>query len=195
MTRRCPGCAVAELAHRLRRRSGGVRRPLDYASGRPVPRHLALIVVVVGLVGVTGCGVTRTKAGLTKAQFIAHADAICGVERQDITYVERRAAALEGASVASFRSVPHLIRKAVAIYETTNAELESLAEPPGETRAIGRWLTARVVAATVALDAAEAPAGHDLVAARDLQQELSRAIALARRLARAFGFAVCNAAE
>jgi hypothetical protein len=159
-----------------------------------VPKYLALIAVVT-FSGVTGCGVTRTKSGLTKAQFIAHADAICRVEEVELKYIEQRAATLEGASVASFRSVPRLIRKAVAIHEVANAKLEALSQPPAETTAIGKWLTARIVATTIALDAAEAPAGHDLIATKDLQQQLSRAIALVRRLAHSYGFAVCDAAE
>jgi hypothetical protein len=159
-----------------------------------VPRYLALIAVV-GLVGATGCGVTRTKAGLTRAQFIAAADSVCRVEAVKLKYIEQRAATLEGASAASFRSVPHLIRKAVAIREVSNEKLESLSEPPGETTAIRRWLTARIVAATIDRDAAEAPAGHDLIATKDLQQQLTRAIARARGLAHSYGFLVCDAAE
>ncbi|MFI4985245.1 MAG: hypothetical protein ACHP93_05565 [Solirubrobacterales bacterium] len=157
-------------------------------------KHLALIAVL-GLVGATGCGATRTKAGLTRAQFIAAADGVCRVEEVRLEYIEQRAATLEGASVASFRSVPRLIRKAVAIHEAANAKLEALAQPPAETTAIGKWLTARIVATTIALDAAEAPAGHDLVATKDLQQQLSRAITLVRGLAHRYGFAVCDAAE
>jgi hypothetical protein len=159
-----------------------------------VLRYLALIVVV-GLVGATGCGATRTKAGLTRTQFIGAADAVCRVEDVKLNYVEQRAATLEGASVASFRRVPHLIRKAVAIHEVANAKLESLAQPPGETAAISQWLTARIVATTIALDAAEAPAGHDLIATEDLQRQLSRARALVRGLAHSYGFAVCDATE
>lgn len=159
-----------------------------------MPKYLALIVVV-GLVGGTGCGVTRTKQGLTKAQFIAHADAICRTEDVKLAYIEQRAAALEGASIASFRSVPRLIRKASAIQETANLKLESLPEPPGETKTIGRWLTARIVAATIALDAAEAPSGRDLIAANDLQRQLAIANASAHDLSRSYGFAVCGATE
>jgi hypothetical protein len=159
-----------------------------------VLRYLALIAVV-GLVGVTGCGVTHTKAGLTRAQFIIAADAVCRVEGVDLKYIEQRAATLEGASAASFRTVPHLIRKAVAIREVTNEKLESLAEPPGETTTIRRWLTARIVATTIALDAAEAPAGHEQIATKDLQQQLTRTIARARGLAHSYGFLVCDAAE
>lgn len=159
-----------------------------------MPRYIALIAVV-GLVGATGCGATPTKAGLTKRQFIAQADTLCRGEDVRLEYVEHRARALEGASIASFRSVPRLIRKAVAIHETTNAKLESLPEPPAETTAIGKWLTARVVATTIALDAAEAPAGEDVIAAKDLQGQLTRAIALARGLAHGYGFVVCDATE
>jgi hypothetical protein len=159
-----------------------------------VPRYLALIAVL-GLVGATGCGATNTREGMTRAQFIAAADALCRVEEVKLNYIHQRAAALEGASVASFRSVPRLIRKAVAIHEVTNAKLESLAQPPGDTAAIGKWLTARIVATTIAFDAAEAPAGHDRVATEDLQRQLTRAIALVQRLAHSYGFAVCDAAE
>jgi hypothetical protein len=160
-----------------------------------VPRGLILLASVSLLAGLTGCGRTRTDPGLSKAQFIAAADAVCRVEDVKLNYIEQRAATLEGASAASFRSVPQLIRKAVAIHETTNAELESLTEPPGETAAIGKWLTARIVATTIGLDAAEAPAGHDLVARKDLQRQLSQSIARVRGLAHAYGFAVCDATE
>jgi hypothetical protein len=160
-----------------------------------VLRGLILIAAVGLLAGSAGCGRTRTDPTLTRGQFIASADAICKVEEVKLNYIEQRAATLEGASVASFRSVPRLIRKAVAIHEVTNAKLEALAQPPAETTAIGRWLTARIVASTIAFDAAEAPAGHDQIATRDLQQQLSRATALVRRLARSYGFAVCDASE
>ncbi len=160
-----------------------------------MPRGLILLASVGLLAGLAGCGRTRTDPGLTKAQFIAAADAVCRVEEVKFKYIEQRAATLEGASAASFRSVPHLIRKAVGIREDTNAKLESLAEPPGETTAIGKWLTARIVSTTMALDTAEAPAGHDLIATKDLQQQLTRAIARVRGLAHAYGFAVCDATE
>jgi hypothetical protein len=160
-----------------------------------VSRNLTALAVLALLAGTTGCGVTRTQAGLTKAQFIARADAICAGEDIKMAYIERRARVLEGASVASFRSVPRLIRKAVAIHEVANLELEALPQPPGETTAIGKWLTARIVATTIALDAAEAPPGQDLIAARDLQRQLTRSIALVHRLAHGYGFAVCDAAE
>jgi hypothetical protein len=160
-----------------------------------VPRGLILLASVSLLAGLTGCGRTRIDPGLTKAQFIAAADGVCRVEDVKLNYIHLRAAKLEGASLASFRSVPHLIRKAVAIHEVANAKLESLPQPVGDTTAIGNWLTARIVATTVAYDAAEAPAGHDLIATRDLQQQLTRAIALVQRLAHSYGFAVCDAAE
>ena len=70
-----------------------------------LPTLLAVIAIVV-LTGAMGCGVTRTKAGLTRAQFIARADAICRAEDEDLTYVEHRAAKLEGASIGSFRGAP-----------------------------------------------------------------------------------------
>ena len=68
----------------------------------------------------------------------------------------------------------------------------TLPEPPGDGREIERWLTARTVAATVALDLAEAPAKGQARAVRDVRDELTTARSRARGLALAYGARVCG---
>jgi hypothetical protein len=85
------------------------------------------------------------------------------------------------------------MRQEMATARLATARLESLPEPPGESEAIGRWLTARTVAATVARDAAEAPPAEDRAAVKDVFAELEVARARAGRLARDYGLEACGA--
>jgi len=147
-----------------------------------------LAITVLALGALAGCGTARTRAGVTKAQFIAGADAICQAAQARIARVKHTAEARPHPPGAA-----ELIRKEVSIDGEANAKLESLPEPPGDGARIEAWLTARTVAATVATDAAEAPAGNDQVAVRDVFAELARASAGARRLAREYGLEVCGA--
>jgi hypothetical protein len=93
------------------------------------------------------------------------------------------------------RIAPLLIRKEVATDRAANAKLESLAQPSRDAATIGRWLTARTVAATVAIDVAEAPAREDQTAVSDVLDQLKRATAFAQRLAGEYGLEVCSATE
>ncbi len=143
---------------------------------------------IVVLIALAGCGGTETGTAPTRAQFAAQADAVCRFEAEKLS----RAAAFERAPVAAFSTVPRLIRQAVAIRELADARLEALRVPAGEAGAIGRWLTARTVAATLQRDAAEAPAGQYPKATRDLNRALERARALERHLSEGHGFTICG---
>lgn len=147
---------------------------------------LAVAIVVALMLG--ACGTARTQADLTKAQFIARADVICRTMDAKLAYIRQLAAKLGRA-----RSAPPVMRQEVAAARLATARLESLPEPPGESEAIGRWLTARTVAATVASDAAEAPPGEDRAAVKDVFAELQVARARAGRLARDYGLEACGA--
>ena len=85
-----------------------------------------------------------------------------------------------------------MIRQQVAQSRLATATLEAQPEPPGDAGAITRWLTARTVAATVAIDLAEAPAKGETTAVDDVRAELSAAQARARGLALAYGSRVCG---
>lgn len=134
-----------------------------------------------------GCGATRAKRGFSRAQFIASADAVCRFEQRKLASIAQRAQQLGRTLMA-----PRVIRRQVAQSKSATARLEALPQPPGDARAIQRWLTARTVAATVALDLAEAPARGDAAAVRDVTRELARVRARARALALAYGSRVCS---
>jgi hypothetical protein len=147
---------------------------------------LPVLIVVAMLLG--GCGTARTRADMTKAQFIARADAICRAAEAKLAYIRQLAAKLGRAA-----SAPPVMRQEVAAARLATARLESLPQPPGEGEAIARWLTARTVAATVASDAAEAPPGEGRRAVNDVFAELEVTRARAGRLARDYGLEACGA--
>jgi hypothetical protein len=155
---------------------------------RRTRRDQVLPVAIVAVLAVTSCGTARTNAAVTKAQFIARADAICQAEQAKLAFIKLGAgAAGEGPTT------PSVIRQEVVQSRAATAKLESLPQPPGENATIGKWLTARTVAATIASDAGEAPAGEDATAVRDVLNELTRANALAQRLAGDYGVETCRA--
>jgi hypothetical protein len=154
---------------------------------RRTGRDQALPVAIVAVLAVTGCGTARTKAAITKAQFIARADAICQAEQAKLAFIRQRAGTPENAP-----TTPPVIRQEVVQSRAATAKLESLPRPPGDSATIGKWLTARTVAATIASDAGEAPAGEDATAVRDVLDELTRANALAHRLAGDYGTETCR---
>ena len=160
----------------------------DTQSRRPGYAHLlfpAIAIVVLLMLG--ACGTARTRADMTKARFIARADAICRAAEAKLTYIRQLAAKLGRA-----QSAPPVMRQEVAAARQATARLESLREPPGGSEAIDRWLTARTVAATVASDAAEAPAKEAGAAVKDVFEQLDVARARAGRLAREYGLEACG---
>jgi hypothetical protein len=156
-------------------------------------RHQPGAVIAAGMLAAlsaTGCGAAREKRGLTRVGFIASADAVCRFERGKLAYIEARAQRLGRA-----HNAPSVIRQQVAQSQLVTARLQALPEPPGEAGAIKRWLTARTVAATVAIDLAEAPAKGEAAAVGDVKDELAAAQARARGLALAYGSRVCGESD
>jgi hypothetical protein len=151
--------------------------------GGAVAPAIALGVAVT----LAACSSANTRPGLTRAQFIARADAICAAEDVKLS----RVAAYEHATLAELASDPRLIRHAVAIHEAASAKLEALAEPPADVAPIARWLAARTVATTVEFDAEQALVKRLPDAAR-VQAERARRSALALGLARGYGLRVCG---
>jgi hypothetical protein len=159
----------------------------DSPRSRSRSSHVLPLTIIVALL-LGACGTARTKADLTRAQFIARADAICRTTDAKLAYIRQLAAKLGRAPSAA-----PVMRQEVAAARLATARLESLPEPPGESGAIGSWLTARTVAATVASDAAEAPSGEDRAAVKDVFAELEVARTRAERLARDYGLEACGA--
>jgi hypothetical protein len=147
----------------------------------------AIAAGMLAAVSAAGCGATPEKPGLSRAQFIASANAVCGHEQAKLAFIRARAQRFGRPATA-----PSVIRQQVAQSQLATARLEALSEPPADTGAIKRWLTARTVAATVALDLAEAPARGAPVARSDVQGALASARGRARDLALAYGSRVCG---
>jgi hypothetical protein len=146
---------------------------------------------LAGALGATllagGCGSQGTRAAKTRAQFVASASRVCRVEQYKLAGIRRRAAEL-----ALALSAPRVIRQQARQSQLTTGRLEQLPKPAGDASAIDRWLTARTVAATVALDLAEAPARGEASAVRDVVAELARVRARARALALGLGIRACG---
>jgi hypothetical protein len=155
------------------------------ALGRPAAILAAWTCLALLLL--TGCGSSRVQRGLTRAGYVASADAVCRFEQAKLAFITARARRLGRAA-----SSPAIIRQQVAQSQLATSRLEALAQPPGDTRAITQWLTARTVAATVAVDVAEAPARGERRAVAGVQHELIAARARARALAFAYGSRVCG---
>jgi hypothetical protein len=153
-------------------------------------RALLLAAGVLAALVAAGCATARGKLAPSKPQFIASADAVCLLEQDKLAFIAQRAGKL-----AQVPPAPLILRQQVAANQRATAKLESLTKPPADGGRITRWLTARTVAATVALDLAEAPRGHDARAVKDVIGELGRARARERGLAQAYGLRVCNATQ
>jgi hypothetical protein len=148
-------------------------------------------LAAIAALAIAGCGASTPEVTPTKAQFIAHADAICGSEERKL----RHAAALDRAARASYSEAQRLTRELASIRQDATNRLEALPEPAGQTATIARWLTARTVAATFELDTGEAPAGEEMTAAADMRGALAQASARVRRLSESYGFRVCGFGE
>jgi hypothetical protein len=146
---------------------------------------------LAGTLGATmlagGCGSEGARRSKTTAQFMASASRVCRFEQDKLASIRRRAAEL-----ALALSAPHVIRQQARQSQLATTRLEELPKPPADAPAIDRWLTARTVAATVALDLAEAPARGEAAAVRDVVAELARVRARARRLALGLGIRACG---
>jgi len=162
---------------------------LEHMCRRPQPGAVIAAGVLAALSS-AGCGATRVKPGLSRAQFVASANAVCGHEQAKLAFIEARARRLGRTA-----SAPAVIRQRVAQSQLATSRLEGLPEPAADARAIKRWLTARTVAATIALDLAEAPTKGEPVARRDVGAALAGARARAHALALAYGSQVCGEAD
>ena len=86
-----------------------------------------------------------------------------------------------------------MLRKEAAASRAATAELEAIGRPRGQSAAVERWLTARTVAATIAVDLAEAPSGKEGKAVAALAAELRRARARVLALSGRLGRDACDA--
>jgi hypothetical protein len=151
-----------------------------------VPRAVLAAVAAASLAG-SGCGSAKRQP--SHVQFGARVAAVCAGEARKLGYIRSRARA-RGLGPRS----PAVLRKEAAASRAATETLEALARPHGEGAEIERWLTARTVAATIAIDLAEAPSGKDGAAVAAVAAQLQRARSRARSLSGTFGGPACDAA-
>jgi hypothetical protein len=149
-------------------------------------KRTALAALALALLAGAGCGAGRKPS---QAQFSARVQAICTAEARKLDYIRRRALARELPAQA-----PAVLRKEAAASRAATAQLETIGRPRGQGVAVGRWLTARTVAATIAIDLAEAPSGNERKAVAALAAELRRARGRVLALSGRFGRGACDAA-
>jgi hypothetical protein len=163
-----------------------------------------VLLIAVSVLALTACGTTKTTTAVkrpTKAQYIAESDAICRagrLERKPLlsearanVLAARRGALSESAQAAEKEAASLLLRN-TALIRAEDARLRKLPEPPGEGRTIEQLrknaseglANGDKVANALAKDELTA-AGADVAAGRT-------AAASGERLARQYGFKVCD---
>jgi hypothetical protein len=133
----------------------------------------------------SGCGASRST--VSTGRFVAQAEAVCRHEQAKLAYVAAHARLL-GLAAQS----PQVIRQQAAQSQLATERLQALAQPGADAREIGQWLAARTVAATVALDLAEAPRRGDTVAVADVRQQAALSVARASAQAAGLGLRACS---
>ena len=140
---------------------------------------------ILAVAAAAGCGAARPA--VSESRFSAQANAICRHEQQKLAYIAAHARLLALASQSA-----QVIRQQAAQSQLATAHLQALAQPAGERQQIAGWLTARTVAATVALDLAEAPRRGEAVAVADVRAQAARSLAQASAQASALGLRTCS---
>jgi len=160
-------------------------------------RRSRLAAGAIVTLAVAGCGSTsspqtikvttaatrpaRTAAGaptrVTRAQFIAAADAICAAGRVQLAPLKSRLDALgSGQTLAeAAKTAPPLIGQAIAIEQASLAKLRALPEPAGDTATIGEWLEAVEEAIGGASNYSRALGEQDLNGAQSARETLAAA--------------------
>lgn len=154
---------------------------------------LALLCLLVGGCGDDAKDTGDDGVGLTKAQYIQRADAICqGAEREGRA-LEARFQGLRGKDPAVVRrEAPPLLAEIAAYGRRFLARLRAI-PLPAEDRAAANAYFAEVQRGIARLEAyGQAIASGDSARVQAIGAEIPRGTQSARRLARAYGFRECS---
>ena len=137
-----------------------------------------LVAALAALVVVAGCGSTRTPVGaLTKAQYIARADAVCQALLNKLEAANSKATSFEGA-----------LKAATVTRRQADAQLRAIPMPASE-RAPSEWLHWRELATAEnkrGVDAKPFSAARTAAIKAEFQATLK-----ARAIANAYGMTTC----
>jgi hypothetical protein len=171
-------------------------------------RNLVLAALVVVLAA--GCGSSSTSSGgasssaktsgrpLTKAEFIARADAICAKSKSDFDPLQKN---INAALQAEQTSDTATNRKALANAFNSAAQsaspfvdqLRALQPPPGDRVVIAKYLGSVTSNIKLLQQYGNAIAANAPRSVQTLAQQLNQGSATAKSMAQSYGFHVCGA--
>jgi hypothetical protein len=173
-----------------------------------VLRSSAALATALVALAATSCGSTSTKSVSgqtastttaaattstpTRAQFIAQADSVCRAAGQATERFRRQLIQAEReSSTPRRRSFPPILRQLIASERASVTKLRSLPEPAPDTTTITKWLTAASEAINDQSNLTDAFVNNERTAREAASQAANNAKALARSLAKGYGFKVC----
>jgi hypothetical protein len=157
----------------------------------------------------TGCGssssstttpATSPPAGrqaVTRAQFIAQADALCQTAQNELAPLKARIESLSSSSetATALRQAAALLRQSILITRATQKKLEALARPPADTATIEKMLTGMGEETTYKKDAADAVTKHEPEQFAAVKKLDVKAKSFDEGLAQGYGLKVCGRSE
>ncbi len=161
-------------------------------------------MVVLGALGVAGCGGTSTKTTsatttavqVTRGQFVAQASAVCASAGAQERPLKAREQALKGEPVAEAnQAFVSLAREAATIAHDADERLRALKEPPAEAAAVQQLLRAYAEEANDALEISNAVAHQENNIGEAVSSALSRSITGNVAAAKRLGMGECFTLE
>jgi hypothetical protein len=172
---------------------------------RPTPGLLAVALSLAIALLCAGCGSggspTTTGAGAaanaaTKAQFIAHADAICATLTAEEKPLRTRQESLKGLPVATAdREFVSLVHQLVAFSHTAATKLQALPRPTADAHPIDGLIATFSLETSEANSIADAASRQESSTGEADQDALRRSIAANRALAAEYGMKDCISGE
>jgi hypothetical protein len=175
-------------------------------GGSPTPgpgARLMPSVAVIAVLAIAGCGGGGTKTvtqigtqtsaePLTKAEYIARADAICKVEEAKRAELEQQVAELAPITSGETRVVAALLRKQADNQRAEVKELTALGPPAADAADLASLLSILGAEITDLDDWADAYDRRNAKEIRSSQARVAAHNAEASSLARGYGFKVCG---
>ena len=149
---------------------------------------------VVALVGCGGNGGGSTATALSKADYIAKADAICAQKQQQrsqlVTKVQNAIAS--GVSASDAHRVHDISNQAADYVDQLASELQALPKPTGDEQRLDTLLSTVRAEATDIRHFADAVDSHDASQIRSFGEAANSDGAKAVAIAQGYGFTVCG---
>jgi hypothetical protein len=153
----------------------------------------AALAALAAAAALGGCGGSGSGKSLTKAQYVAAADRVCGQGNREIAPFKAQLDRLTsgGDPQQVFAKAPGIIRRATARTAKLVDRLAALPAPKDDTAALARWVGEVRAQQRLLEQTATAFANRDLKRIRALSVQLARTSRAADDFARRYGMRVC----